>query len=454
MKLTDRVRGFLVNLGAASRMRISPMVAIRRNVQHIDWQVAKQPRVIFAAASAAVLFAGASGTMLQQVHQTQLWNRVYSNGTYVGMVPNDESIIGAITRVSEGYRVHIAFVPVHTTVPSGYDWQRIASLPTPAAAITLNGKPLVYTASVESARWVLSETRRLLTPTGLNHHASVGFVGHVSVAKDVVGVANILSRETALRRLLNPRVDSFSGRSEAFASTVQTALTQNTSGKITPTAATPRASLLRVQATEVLTQHVSIGYSVKYVDNAHLGVGDISVIRKGTPGQAVDTVQVRYVNGLLAGRTVLKRRILANPEGEVAARGTNSGIAGGSWGWPTDSYAITSPFGWRILFGSQNFHPGIDIGVPVGAPIYATNNGVVTDAGWNSGGYGIWVVVDNGNGIETIFAHMSHTSVSGGQTVYKGELLGYSGDTGDATGPHLHYEVRKWGTPVPPQPYM
>lgn len=119
--------------------------------------------------------------------------------------------------------------------------------------------------------------------------------------------------------------------------------------------------------------------------------------------------------------------------------------------WPTEG-EISSPYGLR--WGGTDFHPGIDIANDFGTPIVAAADGVVTYAGWNSGGYGNMVDVEHGNGIMTRYGHAEAVVVSEGQTVKKGQLIAYMGSTGFSTGPHLHYEVQISGQQVNPAPYL
>lgn len=116
-------------------------------------------------------------------------------------------------------------------------------------------------------------------------------------------------------------------------------------------------------------------------------------------------------------------------------------------------YAITSPFGYRTspVGRGQEFHKGIDIGAPNGAPVYSLKAGTVTYAGWMEG-YGKVVVVSHGD-ISTLYAHNSSLSVSPGQTVAGGQQLSNVGSTGWSTGPHIHFEVIKNGTNIDPAPY-
>jgi murein DD-endopeptidase MepM/ murein hydrolase activator NlpD len=115
---------------------------------------------------------------------------------------------------------------------------------------------------------------------------------------------------------------------------------------------------------------------------------------------------------------------------------------------------ITSPFGMRYhpILKKNKMHTGIDIGIATGTPIYAMSEGKVIISTYSSG-YGNTVVIDHGGGISSLYAHNSKLLVGAGQTVKKGQMIAKAGSTGRSTGPHLHFEVRKNGTPINPVPY-
>lgn len=116
---------------------------------------------------------------------------------------------------------------------------------------------------------------------------------------------------------------------------------------------------------------------------------------------------------------------------------------------------VTSRFGYRSdpITGRKTFHEGYDIANSYGTPIYATADGIVTFSGRNSG-YGNEIIINHGNGFETVYAHNSKNIVKKGDFVRKGQVIAYMGSTGRSTGAHLHYEVRKYGTPVNPANYL
>ena len=133
--------------------------------------------------------------------------------------------------------------------------------------------------------------------------------------------------------------------------------------------------------------------------------------------------------------------------------GSNSSANG--YIWPTNATRlVSSPYGWRNCpYHGREFHNGSDIAASWGTAVLAANSGTVIQAGWN-GGYGISVYVDCGDGMVIRYGHLSETSVEVGQTVAQGDLLGLSGNTGNSTGPHLHFEMRVNDEVVDPLEYV
>jgi murein DD-endopeptidase MepM/ murein hydrolase activator NlpD len=117
---------------------------------------------------------------------------------------------------------------------------------------------------------------------------------------------------------------------------------------------------------------------------------------------------------------------------------------------------VASGFGYRIdpLYKDSRLHAGLDFSAPTGTPIYATADGEVQIAGFNTDGYGNKVVINHGYGFQTLYAHMVRVKAKVGQSVKRGEVIGYVGSTGKSTGPHLHYEVIKRGAKVDPVYYF
>jgi murein DD-endopeptidase MepM/ murein hydrolase activator NlpD len=133
---------------------------------------------------------------------------------------------------------------------------------------------------------------------------------------------------------------------------------------------------------------------------------------------------------------------------------------GGEMAWPVPGfYRISSEYGYR--FGGSDFHTGMDIagtnGSIYGATVVAANTGTVKYVNWSytpGRGYGIYLILDHGGGISTLYAHLSNITVSLGDVVGKGDPIGNVGSTGWSTGPHLHFEVRVNGSHTNPKPYV
>ena len=165
----------------------------------------------------------------------------------------------------------------------------------------------------------------------------------------------------------------------------------------------------------------------------------------------------------------------------AAAAGSNNKYFSGMFSWPTTSSYITANFGWYSPGGYSAWHSGTDIGVPRGTQVMAAASGKVikavtvtsdpngpyTAAGYkdhsfsaaNGYGYGNYIMLDNGldskgNRIYTLYGHLSTVSVSAGQNVAEGQVIGYSGNTGNSYGAHLHFEIRVNGTAVDPMSYF
>ncbi len=117
-----------------------------------------------------------------------------------------------------------------------------------------------------------------------------------------------------------------------------------------------------------------------------------------------------------------------------------------------DLNRIASGFGYRIdpVYKTTKFHAGLDFSAPQGTPIYATANGTITLSGNTGNGYGNHVVINHGYGYETLYGHMVRVKARNGQSVKRGEVIGWVGSTGKSTGPHCHYEVHKNGQKIDP----
>jgi murein DD-endopeptidase MepM/ murein hydrolase activator NlpD len=117
-------------------------------------------------------------------------------------------------------------------------------------------------------------------------------------------------------------------------------------------------------------------------------------------------------------------------------------------------YPLAWPVAGYVTGGFEADHQALDIGAPYGSTVYAADDGTVTYAGWSSDGSGYTVIIDHGDGRETRYSHLKGTLPEAGSFVYRGVPIAEVGSTGDATGPHVHFELRLDGEPVDPSDYL
>ena len=215
---------------------------------------------------------------------------------------------------------------------------------------------------------------------------------------------------------------------------------------------------LKIAETDPQVSIVSEAYVVKDVESAYkteeqhdesMMIGDEKVTRDGENGLVRVTQREKRVNGDLTFVAPKSKEVLKEPVNKVIVKGSKYVPSVGSltnWGWPTDSgWTMSSGYSYRSnpFGGGRELHTGLDIsGTGYGSKIYATNNGVVYKAEYHYS-YGNHVIINHNNGYYTLYAHMSRIApgIKPGKIVAKGQVIGYVGMTGSATGPHVHYEV-------------
>lgn len=197
---------------------------------------------------------------------------------------------------------------------------------------------------------------------------------------------------------------------------------------------------------------------VKVQPDGSLYRGQTKVLQAGADGEAEVNYQVVRLNDRQVKQDVLARTVLKEPKSRLVAEGTKRTVAlastasrgsgSGILAWPV-SGTITSNFGMR----GRSMHNGLDIATKYGTPVGSAAAGRVIFAGWD-GGYGQCVIVDHGDGLATRYAHLSKITVKFGSQVGRGEGIGNIGQSGNATGPHLHFEVISNGSPQNPLRFL
>ncbi len=196
----------------------------------------------------------------------------------------------------------------------------------------------------------------------------------------------------------------------------------------------------------------AIPYDVTYESTDSLYKNETQVKVNGSEGEKSVVAEIVLENGKEINRKIIDEQLISQPVNQVVYQGTKFlpvKVASGNIQIPVSHGAVSSEFGTR----NGRLHAGIDLRVPVGTAVHAADNGTVIYAGYSSS-YGYYIKIDHGNGLTTVYAHNSQLVVEKGETVVKGQLISYSGNTGRSTGPHVHFEVRMNGTPINPRNYL
>lgn len=205
---------------------------------------------------------------------------------------------------------------------------------------------------------------------------------------------------------------------------------------------------IQVELVEKGTMAEIIEYKSIKEETKDLYKGDTQLKQKGVNGKQKISGTVTKINGKIVKRDLKSKEVITEVVDEIILVGITERpktAPTGRFIRPVRSYTFTSPFGPR--WGS--FHSGVDLAGPVGTPIYAADGGTVIRAGY-FGGYGNCIDIDHGNGVITRYGHNSVLLVGTGEKVYQGQEIAKMGNSGNSTGPHLHFEIRIGGSAIDP----
>ncbi|KAF5053478.1 hypothetical protein SDC9_69124 [bioreactor metagenome] len=209
---------------------------------------------------------------------------------------------------------------------------------------------------------------------------------------------------------------------------------------------------VNVQVTRKITQEEKTPYETEYQYVSYMFNDEKIVEREGKYGVSEIEAIVTEQNGIQIAKEVVSEKVVKEPTTEIVTTGTQdppARIGTGTFINPLPGATISSRFGSR----SGGFHRGLDLAKATGSSIKAADGGTVISAGWD-GSYGYSILVNHGGGFTTRYAHCSNLYVSAGDKVYQGEIIAAVGSTGVSTGPHLHFEIMKYGSVVNPASYI
>ena len=461
-----------------------------KNISVADmWQDTKQAvRETFnfrnSIAALAVLMLTSVGvyTIQEKITTTEHVYRVYIDGKYQGVVRDKSLIEEQVTAYGTKMKATVAYAPVNQAVQatSEYAVSHAIDLSTRTitnlVAVRVNGADVVYVKDEATAQQLVEKVKEKYAAKG----------GEVTLADDVdfvklesdkekitdldAAFAMVVQGKEAQKKYVVSRGDSLWDIASKNNMTVDDLHSANP--EITDIDAIAEGQQINLNAVEPLinvqavTQEVrefTVNYEIETREDDSLYEGEEKVIQEGVTGLSKHTLRVTRKNGNIVKEEVLKKEVITAPKKEIIAKGTkqqtygtyvggnHAPAASGNWAYPIGGGYISSVYG--EMRGSKP-HLAIDIAAGTGTPVYSSNNGTVVFAGDAGDGYGNCIRVDHGNGVVTVYGHLSSISVSPGQSVSRGQYIGGVGSTGWSTGAHLHYEVRVGGVQVNPSSYM
>ncbi|MDO5127171.1 MAG: peptidoglycan DD-metalloendopeptidase family protein [Eubacteriales bacterium] len=204
--------------------------------------------------------------------------------------------------------------------------------------------------------------------------------------------------------------------------------------------------ILTGQTKQTFSQIENYDVPCMYVYDDTLYEGEYVTTREGTSGTKEITILSTYYNGTAMEHQILDTKIRTEAQPTIIHIGTRKRP---DYTLPLDSCTITSHYGMRW----GRLHEGVDFAATSGTNVYAAAAGIVTRSEYY-GGYGLCVDILHENGTTTRYGHLSSVSVEIGDLVYQGELIAYSGNSGQSTGPHLHFEIRSENAALNPEEYL
>ena len=454
----DRYRRIQLGIRRVSKPGSSGRLDYRRNILFM--------LVLCLLAVTTIKFVNAKATFAVMV-----------DGVIVGVTLDREICDDILARISESEALELgAEVVLSNEVTFAPNKDKSAAVLTPdemadalrsaisftakGHVITVNGQEIVAVASEEEARGVVSDLRAVYIEAIMSsENATVEDVfirEEVGIQEKEVTSDMFRTREEAVRilsrgtdkvlRYTVRRGDSLWAIAAANHLSVDDLLKANPevgSGAVIREGQDLNLVVpdpyVTVASKEVIRSIVAIPYTVEVSKSPELWPWQESVIQAGRSGQKEITQEITRENGKEVSRVTLGEKIRSYPVTRKITRGSKQvpAMGSGQMAWPAQG-SVSSYYGWR--WGS--FHQGIDIAANKGVQIIAADAGMVSFAGW-SGGYGYLVKIDHGDGRETWYGHQSKIAVKVGDTVAKGDVIGYVGSTGNSTGPHLHFEVHE-----------
>ncbi|ABW20323.1 peptidoglycan DD-metalloendopeptidase family protein [Alkaliphilus oremlandii] len=336
-----------------------------------------------------------------------------------------------------------------------------------AAAIVVNGETVAIVKDSKTAEGILADVKAPFLEKGETEYDAIEFAEKVEIVEVGAELSDIITVEEALQKIAigtdEEKIHEVMKGENPWTIAQKYGLKMSDIEKANPglnpqkiqigqklSLIVPKP-LVSVRTKEYVELVEAIPFETEYEKTPSLYEGDKKITVQGENGQREVKAYLVKENGVELNMEVLEEKIISQPKTRVIAQGTKerpATMATGVFTNPTRG-RLTSPFGMR--WGRR--HTGIDIASSKGTTVTAADAGRVSFAG-RQGSYGNLVIIDHENGYQTYYAHNSKIVINKGERVYKGQKIAEMGNTGNSTGVHLHFEVRKNGTPVNPQSFV
>ena len=357
---------------------------------------------------------------------TQSGTMVYADGRPLGLIENPDTLTAAVDAIEQS-----------ASALAGADY----TLPVEIETRTLRATPSLFLTGEQLADDLVAASGELDT------------LAVISVNGEQAGVCRTADDAQALLDRVKAQYTTAADENADFLQDVRvdSVVAQTSLADDLGTLYSDLAPRLDVTSTRAVTYTETIPYETITRENDQLDQTYRETLQAGSEGEAVVTAEIQTVDGEEHGRTILARTVLSEATDEIIEVGTrNVGIGTGEFDLPVYGYTFTSGFKWRW----GKLHSGVDLAVAEGTPVYAADNGKVIVAEDSGNGYGNYIILDHQNGFKTLYGHNSELLVSVGDIVAKGDKIALSGNTGNSTGPHLHFEVHVHDEKVDPQQYL
>ncbi|MFT9486671.1 MAG: peptidoglycan DD-metalloendopeptidase family protein [Tepidibacillus sp.] len=493
-KFTDFKGKFQKDLTKASNWGKTIVQTVQQYIQSN-----KKRSIIIGSITGTILMTTLFGVGYYQANAVNLYH-VYLDGKEVGVVNNKEVVEQWKEQVLKQAQNTYSTITLNFGNKITYQEEKkfkgqfdnaktlsalkdAFSIQATAVELVVNGKVVGYVKDQKTADLILEQIKQPFLPNKNKdkvkaasldgNNQQIRKLDQIQIKEEVVTKevkvtpAEILSAEDMVtllkqgtleqKKYIVKQGDTLSGIAQQFGITTKQIyqLNPNIKGEfinigdeVIVTAKTP---LVTVQTKETVINQERIPYKVVYQKDSSMYSNQTKVVQQGSDGKKSVEYSILKENGVTTQKTILKETVISEAKDKIVKKGTKIVPSRGSGTllWPTVGGIITSKYGSR--WGRT--HEGIDISGVSNRTIKAADSGKVVFAGWN-GAYGKAIIIDHGNGMKTLYGHLSQIMVSSGDKVAKGQQIGVMGNTGRSTGTHLHFEVLVNGSNRNPLNYV